>query len=80
MRVLLSGTLGLALLLAACKPRADHSPSIGLAYAGPATMVLRQDISPISPPAVTVHHGDRLEIVQQRRRFIKVRTVNGQEG
>jgi hypothetical protein len=80
MRVLLSGTLGLALLLAGCKPRADHSPSIGLAYAGPATLVLRQDISPSSPPAVTVHHGDPLDIVQQRRRFIKVRTVKGQEG
>ena len=80
MRVFLSGTLCLALLLAGCKPRADHSPSIGLAYAGPATLVLRQDISPGSPPAVTAHHGDRLEIVQQRRRVIKVRTAKGQEG
>jgi len=80
MRVLLSGTVCLALLLAGCKPRADHSPSIGLAFAGPATLVLRQDISPSSPPAVTVHHGDQLEIVQQRRRFIKVRTPNNQEG
>src|SRR5579864_1026257 len=80
MRVLLSGTVCLAFLLAGCKPPGDHSPSIGVAYAGPATMVLRQDITPGSPPAVTVHHGDRLEIVQQRRRFVKVRTANNQEG
>src|SRR5579863_9176450 len=80
MRVLLSGTVCLVLLLAGCKSRADHSPSIGLAYAGPATLVLRRDISPSAPPAVTVHHGDRLEIVQQRRRFIKVRTSDNQEG
>ena len=53
---------------------------MGLAYAGPATLVLRQDISPGSPPAVTAHHGDQLEIVQQRRRVIKVRTAKGQEG
>lgn len=43
-------------------------------------MALRQDITPGSPPAVTVHHGDRLEIVQQRRRFMKVRTAKGPEG
>jgi hypothetical protein len=80
MRVFLSGTVCLAVLLAGCKPRADHSPSMGVAYAGPATMALRQDLSPTSPPAVTVHHGDRLEIVQQRRRFVKVRTAKDQEG
>ena len=51
MRVLLSGTVCLAFLLAGCKSSADHSPSMGVGYAGPATLVLRQDLSPSAPPA-----------------------------
>jgi hypothetical protein len=79
MRVFLS-LVCLGFLFAACKSQSGHSPVIGIAYAGPATLVLRQDINPGSPPAATVHHGDRLEMIQQRRRFCKVRTGKGQEG
>jgi len=80
MRVLLSSLVCAALVLAGCKSRGNHSPAIAVAYAGPATLVLRQDINPGSAPAATVHHGDRLDIIQQRRRFVKVRTAKGQEG
>ena len=44
------------------------------------TLVLRQDISPRSAVIGTVHHGERLDILQQRRRFIKVRSADGKEG
>ena len=80
MRVFLSSIVCLALLLIGCRSQGDHSPAIGTAYAGPATLVLRQEITPGSAPSATVHHGDRLEIVQQRRRFVKVRTATGQQG
>ncbi|MBZ5594471.1 MAG: hypothetical protein LAP39_19695 [Acidobacteriia bacterium] len=80
MRVLPISIVCLALLLIGCKSQGDHAPVIGIAYAGPATLVLRQDINPASAPSATVHHGDRLDIVQQRRRFVKVRTAKGQEG
>lgn len=54
--------------------------AIGEAYAGPATLRIRQDIDPRSAEAATVRHGDRLEILGRRRRFVKVRTEKGAEG
>jgi len=80
MRVFLPGILSLALLTIGCKSPGDHSPAIGEAFAGPSTLALRQEINPHSATVVTAHHGDRLEIIQQRRRFAKVRTATGQEG
>jgi hypothetical protein len=70
----------LAVVLIGCKPPGEHAPAIGVAYAGPATLVIRQEINPRSATVGTVPHGQRLEILQQRRRFVKVRTAEGQEG
>jgi uncharacterized protein YgiM (DUF1202 family) len=53
---------------------------VGEAYVGPATLDLRSDIPTQSSTAVTVKHGDRLEILRQRRSFLKVRAPNGVEG
>ncbi len=64
----------------ACRSGQPRAPAIGEAYAGPATLALRKDIPLQSPATVTVKHGDRLEIVQHRRRFLKVRAPNGAEG
>jgi len=69
-----------ALALAGCHSEPARSPAIGEAYAGPATLILRQDINPRSAEVVTVRHGDRLEIIQRRRRFLKVRNAAGREG
>lgn len=72
--------LFLMLAMAACRSGEPRTPAIGEAYAGPATLALRQDIPLQSPVAATVKHGERLEIVQRRRRFMKVRTARGAEG
>jgi hypothetical protein len=53
---------------------------IGHAYAGPATLNLHSEIDSKSPTVTTVHHGDKLDIVGQRRRWYRVRTANGIEG
>src|SRR5689334_8870925 len=79
MRVILSSVL-LWTVTIGCKSGGERSASIGEAYAGPSTLVLRQEINPRSAEAGKVPHGERLEIIQQRRRFVKVRTMNGQEG
>jgi hypothetical protein len=75
---------GLVLLLAAatfaCRPGRRVAPAIGEAFVGPATLKLRTDIALQSPPVATVKHGDRLEIIQRRRRFLRVRTAWGAEG
>ena len=64
----------------ACHTSPPRSPSIGEAYVGPVTLNIRSDIPLQSKPVATVKHGDRLEILGSRRRFIRVRTPSGAEG
>jgi hypothetical protein len=71
---------GAAILLSACNTASERAPAIGEAYAGPPSLALHQDIDLKSPVVVTVHHGDKLEIVGQRRRWYKVRAGQGAEG
>jgi len=68
------------LLLAACSDQSQRAPAIGVAYAGPATLNVRKDFPLESPVVAKVKHGDRLEIIQHRRRLMKVRTASGVEG
>src|SRR5579862_6429252 len=66
--------------LMSCRSSEPRAPAIGEAYAGPATLALRRDIPLQSPVVASVKHGERLEIIRQRRRFLKVRTRTGAEG
>lgn len=70
----------LVLFAAGCRPSRPHAPSIGEAYVGPATLKIRSEIPVQSAAVATVKHGDRLEILQRRRRFLRVRTEAGTEG
>ncbi|HUO28112.1 MAG TPA: SH3 domain-containing protein [Bryobacteraceae bacterium] len=70
----------LLLGMAACRSSESRAPVIGEAFAGPALLSIRQDIPLQSPVVATVKHGERLEIIQHRRRFMKVRTARGAEG
>jgi len=79
MRVFASSLLLLTVTIG-CRSRGERVPAIGEAYAGPSTLVLSQEINPRSAEAAKVPHGEHLEIIQQRRRFVKVRTSKGQEG
>jgi hypothetical protein len=67
-------------LLAACKSEPDRTPAIAEAFAGPGTLNIRQDIALQSPVVATATHGERLEILQRRRRFVRVRTWRHAEG
>src|SRR5437762_12858091 len=69
------------LWLAACgKSEPPRAAVVGEAFVGPATLKLRSDIPLQSATVATVKHGDRLEILQTRRRFLRVRTPAGAEG
>lgn len=70
----------LVVALAGCSSGPERAPAIGEAFVGPATLVLRQDLHPRSPAAATVKHGERLEVLQRRRRFFRVRTPQSIEG
>jgi len=59
---------------------AERSPAIGEGFVAPATLNLRRELGPREPAVATVKHGERLEIVGRRRRFLKVRTATGIEG
>ncbi len=72
--------LASVLMLAGCAPQTPQQPSTGVAFAGPSTLNLRKDIASKSAPAGTAKHGDRLEVLETRRRFVKVRTPQGVEG
>jgi hypothetical protein len=75
-----SAVVVLLLLLAACESGPPKRPAIGEAYVGPATLKIRADIPLEAPTVATVKHGDRLEIIGRRRRFLLVRTPGGVEG
>ena len=87
-----SGSRRAALLVLACcgslapvscnssTPGSSQTPVIGLAYVGPVSLNLRQDIAAKSPGVTEVKHGERLDIIDVRRRLVRVRTVNGVEG
>jgi SH3-like domain-containing protein len=87
-----SGPRRAALLLLACcgsfalaschssAPGASQMPVLGIAYVGPVSLNLRQDMAAKSPGVTEVKHGDRLDIIDVRRRLVRVRTVTGAEG
>jgi hypothetical protein len=58
----------------------SRQPSLGIAYVGPAAMHLRDDLAAKSASFGEVKHGDRLEILETRRRLVRVRTDAGIEG
>jgi hypothetical protein len=69
----------LATLLASCSSHSPQ-PSTGIAYAGPALLNLRKDLASKSPNVGSAKHGDKLEVLETRRKFVRVRTPQGIEG
>ncbi len=57
----------------------DSSQALGEAYVAPASLNLRRELNQKNTVA-TLKHGDRVAIVDTRRRFVKVRTAKGEEG
>ena len=78
--MLLAACIACAALLAGCKKNSSSEPAIGSAFAGPITLNLRDEISPASKVIATAKHGEKVDILQVRRRFVRVRTPGGQQG
>ena len=70
----------LAASIVACKNKPRPAAALAEAYAGPATLNLRTELSLKSPIATTVKHGEKLWILDVKHRLVKVRTENGGQG
>ena len=68
------------LLFSGCSKGPPRAQPVGEAFVGPAVLKIRSDIALQSSTVATVKHGERLEILQVRRRFLRVRTPRGVEG
>ena len=77
MRVLLGCALA---ALGACGPGAEPERVVGEAWVGPAAVQIRKELNVRSPVAATRGHGERVDLIARRRRFVKVRAGNGAEG
>jgi len=78
----LSGVIAASLLLISCGSSSSPkpAPAAGIAYTGPNTVNLREDLGPKANTVATLQHGERLEVLETRRRFVRVRTAKGLEG
>jgi hypothetical protein len=68
------------LAMTSCSDRPEPASAIGEAFAGPITLPIRQELGLKSPVVATVKHGDKMQVLSVRRRFMRVRTASGAEG
>lgn len=66
------------LVLTGCEN--DSPPVLGQAYVAPATLNLRGQLRQKNSTVAVLKHGQHVDIVDVRRRFVKVRTDKGVEG
>lgn len=76
----LTPVLFLLAILVSCEPSVPKAPVIGEAFVGPAKLEIHAEILPKSPVVATGRYGDKLQVIGQRRHFMKVRTAQGAEG
>ena len=69
-----------ALLLSSCQQGPPQERTIGIAYAGPANLILRKELSSRSTTTTTIPHGEKVDILETRRRFVRIRTAKGEQG
>ncbi|MGO9240366.1 MAG: hypothetical protein ACLQBJ_06110 [Bryobacteraceae bacterium] len=72
--------LGACLVLAACSPTPEHERAVGEAWVGPSAVQIRKELNLRSPVSGVLRHGERVELIARRRRFVKVRAGSGVEG
>jgi hypothetical protein len=78
---ILTTLLCLGVVLAGCNgKKGSQEKPIAQAFAGPVVLNLRQEISPASKTIATARHGETLDVLQVRRRFVRVRTPRGDQG
>jgi hypothetical protein len=72
--------LALPLVGLGCGRGSERAPAIGEAYVGPFELNLIAELAPEAPVVTTLQHGERVEVLEYRRRFARVRCAEGVEG
>lgn len=72
--------LASVLFTAGCGDDPDEQRIIGQAFGGPRKFSIHKEISPRSETVAEVQHGEKLDILGRRRRFVKVKTPAGVVG
>lgn len=67
-------------LLTAVSCQTVQAPEGPVAYVAPQTLTVRRQLSEKNSSAAVLKHGDRVDVLETRRRFVKVRTSGGVEG
>lgn len=70
----------IALLVLTGCAATQSSDVLGVAYVAPATLNLRHELSQKNNTVAVLNHGDRVSIIDVRRRFVKIRTDKGAKG
>src|SRR5207248_4987472 len=73
-------TISVAVLLALTGCSKESSEVLGQAYVAPASLNLRGELDQRNSSVAVLKHGERVSIIDVRRRFVKIRSKNGQEG
>lgn len=68
------------ILLVGCGSRTRREVVLAEAYVGEWKLDLRKELTPEAPISATLKQGEKVEIVQVRRRFLRVRGANGASG
>jgi SH3-like domain-containing protein len=66
--------------LLSCATGRSRERAIGEAFVGPVSVNLRDELAARAGVSATVKHGERLEILERRRRFARVRTAKDATG
>lgn len=61
------------ILLPGCADRPDDEPVLAEAYVGPSQLPVRAELVARAPQIATLSHGEKIEIIGRRRRFVKIR-------
>src|SRR5271165_3099020 len=69
--------VALALALGSCGSPQDRTPAIAQAYVAPPTLNLRQEFGIKAAVTAVVRHGEPLDVLDVKRKFVKVRTAGG---
>lgn len=72
--------VALLVCLCACSTKPQKAPALGEAFVAPVKLELHADLSPRSSIVANLKHGEKIDVLQIRRRFVKIRSKQGVEG